>query len=104
MRIRAIYNALKHGILPWWMYEDARHYDCSYWYHLWTNLQYAWRWITGAETPDDIQFETNNHYMNIEKEMAHINRLIGIQKIACVIGIAVCLIGLVIIAAAQFMA
>lgn len=57
MRIRAIYKALKHGILPWWMYEDKKHYNGSYLQHLCINIQYAWRWITFNELESDIEFE-----------------------------------------------
>jgi hypothetical protein len=62
MRFRAIYNALHHGILPYWCYEKQRHYECSYWQHLWINIQYAFRWATFREFESDIEFEkqTNN--------------------------------------------
>lgn len=63
MRARAIYNALKFGLLPYWCYEKEKHYDCSYWLHLRINLQYAFRWLTFREDPTDIDFElsTNNN-------------------------------------------
>lgn len=63
MRFRAIYNALKHAILPWWMYEQSCHYDCGYWHHMWINIIYALRWLTFQEDQSDIEFETqhNNH-------------------------------------------
>lgn len=57
MRARAILYCLKYGLLPWWVYEDKKHYDCGYWEHLWVNLVYAWRWLTYTETCSDIQFE-----------------------------------------------
>lgn len=60
-RARAIYNALKHGLLPWWMYERQRHYDCTYWEHLVINLKYACRWMMFTEDASDVEFEKNNH-------------------------------------------
>jgi hypothetical protein len=57
MRIRAVYKSLYHGILPHWMYEKQRHYNCSYLYHLWINIKYALRWMTFKEDQSDIDFE-----------------------------------------------
>jgi hypothetical protein len=57
VRRRAIYCALKYGLLPSRFYEKERHYACSYWAHLWMNLGVALRWLTGFETTDDIDFE-----------------------------------------------
>lgn len=57
MRSKAIYNAIKHGLLPYWMYETEKHYDCSYWQHLFINVRYAFRWITFRELELDIEFE-----------------------------------------------
>lgn len=64
MRIKAIWNCLKYGLLPWWVYEKEKHYDSSYWQHLWINLTYAWRWLLWKETCSDIQFEKeiNNNF------------------------------------------
>jgi hypothetical protein len=56
-RIKAIACALWFGILPWWMYEEKRHYDCSYAHHLWINIKYAVRWILFIENESDRQFE-----------------------------------------------
>jgi hypothetical protein len=57
MRFKAIYSAIKHGCLPWWMYEREKHYKGSYWSHLWLNIKYAWRWIIFREFESDIEFE-----------------------------------------------
>lgn len=46
-----------YSVLPWWVYEEEKHYRCSYLYHLWINIQMAWRWMTGSETENDIYFE-----------------------------------------------
>lgn len=66
MRLRAIYKALYHGLLPYWMYESEKHYDCSYWQHLLINLRYAFRWLTFREDQSDIEFENtiNSKIMN----------------------------------------
>jgi hypothetical protein len=61
MRLKAIYKALYHGILPYWCYEDVKHYDCSYWQHLWINIQYAFRWATFREYQSDVEFEKTNN-------------------------------------------
>lgn len=57
IRIKAILNCLYFGLLPWWVYERNRHYDCSYIRHLAINIQYAWRWITFQENESDREFE-----------------------------------------------
>lgn len=57
MRVKAIYNSLKHGLLPYWMYEKNPHYDCTYFEHLWINIKYAYRWATFNELQSDIDFE-----------------------------------------------
>jgi hypothetical protein len=57
MRANAIYSCLKYGLLPWWMYEDVKHYECSYISHLWLNIQYMCRWLTFQEYESDIEFE-----------------------------------------------
>lgn len=57
MRLKAIYYSIKHGLLPYWMYEKKKHYNCSYLSHLWINIKYAWRWITFREYQSDIDFE-----------------------------------------------
>lgn len=64
MRIKAIWNCLKYGLLPWWTYEKEKHYNCGYWQHLWINLTYACRWLLCKETDSDIQFEKeiNNNF------------------------------------------
>lgn len=65
MRLRAIYGALKYGILPWWMYERVKHYECSYWQHLRINLRYALRWALFKEDKSDVEFEIKtNHEKN----------------------------------------
>lgn len=61
MRVKVIYNSIKHGLLPWQLYEKEKHYNCSYWQHLWINIQYSWRWITFKELQSDIDFETKNN-------------------------------------------
>jgi hypothetical protein len=62
MRVRAIYKALLHGLLPYWCYEKECHYECSYLYHLWINLKYAARWATFQEDQSDIEFEKQTNY------------------------------------------
>jgi hypothetical protein len=57
VRIKAIYYAIKFGLLPYWLYEAERHYECSYFQHLCVNLNYAWRWITFHENISDLDFE-----------------------------------------------
>jgi len=61
MRARAIYRAIKHGVLPYWLYEKEKHYDCSYIEHLAINLRYAWRWITFTELKSDVSFEKSSN-------------------------------------------
>lgn len=61
MRKKAIYKALYHGILPYWCYEDVKHYDCSYWQHFIINLKYAWRWVTFKEDESDVEFERHTN-------------------------------------------
>jgi len=62
MRARAIACALWYGILPWWMYEDRCHYPgMTYLQHLRLNLRYAWTWISGRETTDDVAFELSTN-------------------------------------------
>lgn len=57
MRFKAIYYSIIHGLLPWWCYEDVKHYDCSYLQHLWINVVYAFRWFIDKQTYSDIKFE-----------------------------------------------
>jgi hypothetical protein len=57
MRLRAIACALFFGIAPSRVYERERHYDCSYWTHLWMNLALALRWATWREDDYDRNFE-----------------------------------------------
>lgn len=57
MRIRAIFYALKFGILPYWLYEENKHYRCSYLQHLIINLKYALRWLSFQEDDSDWKFE-----------------------------------------------
>lgn len=56
-RLKAIACCLKFGLLPWWAYEKAPHYNCSYWQHLLINMGYASRWLTFQEDETDRQFE-----------------------------------------------
>jgi hypothetical protein len=61
LRARAIWFALKYGVLPWWIYESECHYEAAgasgYVPHLRVNLRLAWRWATFAESADDVAFE-----------------------------------------------
>ncbi len=61
LRSRAIWFALKYGVLPWWAYESECHYEAEgvggYPAHLRVNLRLAWRWATFAESADDVAFE-----------------------------------------------
>jgi hypothetical protein len=63
IRIRAILKALYFGLMPYWVYEKVRHYECSYFRHLVINIRYAFRWVTYSEDESDRQFElkTNNN-------------------------------------------
>lgn len=64
VRFRAIQAALFYGFYPWWIYEQKRHYSCSYLHHLKLNLLIALRWATWHETARDHQFErmANNNF------------------------------------------
>jgi hypothetical protein len=61
LRARAIWFALKYGVLPWWWYESDCHYEAEgedgYLPHLRANLRLAWRWGTFTETLADVAFE-----------------------------------------------
>jgi hypothetical protein len=61
LRARAIWFALKYGVLPWWLYESECHYEAEgasgYIPHLRVNLCLAWRWATFSESADDVAFE-----------------------------------------------
>jgi hypothetical protein len=58
VRARAIFCALRFGVLPWWTYERTPHYaPMSYWAHLGENLAYALRWLRGREDDEDRAFE-----------------------------------------------
>jgi len=61
VRLRAIFYCLKFGLLPWWAYEKARHYECSYWQHLLINAEYAWVWLTFREDASDRAFEAETN-------------------------------------------
>jgi hypothetical protein len=61
IRLLAIFNCIYFGILPSWVYEKVKHYDCSYIQHLVINLRYAWRWITFTEDQSDWEFELNTN-------------------------------------------
>jgi hypothetical protein len=68
MRVKAIWNAFKHGILPWWCYESHKHYKGNYWAHLWLNIKYAWRWATFREFESDIDFENKTNKVMKKKK------------------------------------
>jgi hypothetical protein len=61
LRARAIWFALKYGVLPWWLYESECHYEGEgvrgYLPHRLVNLGLAWRWASFAESADDVAFE-----------------------------------------------
>lgn len=57
MRLKAIYKSIYHGLMPYWVYEGQKHYECSYLQHLWINIKYAFRWATFREDESDIEFE-----------------------------------------------
>lgn len=57
IRRRAIWCALKYGLLPWRAYEREKHYDKGYFGHAGMNIAYAWRWLRRRETDEDIEFE-----------------------------------------------
>lgn len=61
MRAKAVFFALKYGLLPWRLYEDECHYEpMGYFAHLALNLALALRWATWSETADDRRFEAIN--------------------------------------------
>lgn len=55
-RSKQIRDALWYGLRPSWMYEREPHYDCGYLRHAAMNVALAWRWATGRETTEDIEF------------------------------------------------
>jgi len=58
LRGRAIRCALLYALAPYWLYEDKPHYaPMGYLAHLWMNLVYSWRWVTGQQTEADLRFE-----------------------------------------------
>jgi hypothetical protein len=61
LRARAIWFALKYGVLPWWLYESECHYEAEgasgYLAHLRVNLGLVLRWVTFTESADDVAFE-----------------------------------------------
>jgi hypothetical protein len=61
LRMRAIWFALKYGVLPRWLYESECHYEAEgasgFFAHLRLNLCLAWRWATFSESADDVAFE-----------------------------------------------
>jgi hypothetical protein len=57
VRAKAILKAIYHGLMPYGVYEQKRHYKCSYLQHLWINICYGWRWATFRELDSDIEFE-----------------------------------------------
>ena len=61
---RAIFYSMKYAILPYWMYESVKHYECSYWNHFIENMRYAARWINGDVDESDYEFErkTNKNF------------------------------------------
>jgi len=61
VRLRAILCALWFGIIPWWVYEEERHYPEPYLEHLWLNLVYAAHWALGRQTLGDVRFELENN-------------------------------------------
>jgi hypothetical protein len=57
-RFFAIFWSLWFSILPWQAYEKECHYkEWGYWYHLFMNIGYAFKWFLFLETEDDIRFE-----------------------------------------------
>lgn len=64
VRVKAIVCALYYGILPWWMYENKKHFEGSYLHHLFINIGYAAMWLFFMETEDDRRFEklVNNNF------------------------------------------
>jgi hypothetical protein len=73
IRVRAIAAALWFGVMPHRVYE--REFHCPYGYrsHLVTNLEIAWRWLTGTETCADVEFEltTNEPMRWVYKDRLH---------------------------------
>lgn len=65
IRIKAIWYCLKFGILPYWMYEKKKHYECNYFEHLMINIKMACRWALFKEDETDIEFErkVNKNYL-----------------------------------------
>lgn len=58
MRLRAIFCCLYFGVMPWQLYETAKHYEgWSYLRHLRLNINQALIWLTFRETDNDCKFE-----------------------------------------------
>ena len=57
MRFRAIFCCLYFSILPWWIYENKKHYRRTYCKHIKLNFSQIKVWILSQETQEDIDFE-----------------------------------------------
>lgn len=57
VRRRAIWRALRFGLMPWWLYESEKHHEGSWLHHSAVNVYYAARWAFGCETAEDRKFE-----------------------------------------------
>ena len=43
--------------MPWWTYENKKHYRRTYWKHLKLNFGQIKVWLLKQETQEDIDFE-----------------------------------------------
>jgi len=63
---RAIWCALKFGLLPWRSYEKECHYKgMGYRAHLAMNLRYALSWLRGRYDSMDVRFELETNWVRL---------------------------------------
>jgi len=57
VRARAIFCCIYFSLMPWWIYENKKHYRRTYWKHIKLNLSQIKVWLLRKETQEDIEFE-----------------------------------------------
>jgi hypothetical protein len=57
VRLRAIFCCIYFSVMPWWIYENKKHYRRTYWKHLKLNFSQIKVWLLKQETQEDIDFE-----------------------------------------------
>lgn len=51
LRLKALFDCLWFGLLPYWVYESKCHYEgTSYFEHMMINVRVARKWLTFSET------------------------------------------------------